>query len=276
MVAEQWSIDELICTCIARQVEDGDVVAQGIATPLVAAGYLLAWHAYASEIYFASAIGQTLCRTGAPLGLANVEALWLGQAMVSVGFVQAAADLLPRITPKEFFRPGQVDQAGNFNNIAFGKDYAHPRLRMPGTGGIPDVTVLMDDIYLYVPRHSRVTFVRELDFLSGLGHNSIRRRGAGPKYLVSDLGAFDYKNGKMRLVSVHPGIAVERVIAKTGFDIQIEEPVKITEPPSTKDLKLLREIIDPLGIRKLELMSGHKRRAELRKILLAEAAQYQD
>jgi len=194
MVAEQWSIDELICTCIARQVEDGDVVAQGIATPLVAAGYLLAWHAYASEIYFASAIGQTLCRTGAPLGLANVEALWLGQAMVSVGFVQAAADLLPRITPKEFFRPGQVDQAGNFNNIAFGKDFAHPRMRMPGTGGIPDVTVFMDNIYLYVPRHSRVTFVRELDFLSGLGHQSIRRRGAGPKYLISDLGAFDYKN----------------------------------------------------------------------------------
>ena len=273
MAAEQWSIDELICTCIARQVEDGDVVAQGIATPLVAAGYLLAWHAYASDIYFASAIGQTLCRTGAPLGLANVEALWLGHAMVSVGFVQAAADLLPRITPKEFFRPGQVDQAGNFNNIAFGKDFAHPRMRMPGTGGIPDVTVLMDNIYLYVPRHSRVTFVRELDFLSGLGHHPIRRRGAGPKYLISDLGAFDYKNGKMRLVSVHPGIAVERVIAKTGFDIEIEEPVKITEPPSAEDLKLLRENIDPLGIRKLELMSGHKRRVELRKILQAEAAQ---
>ncbi len=276
MAADQWSIDELICTCIARQVEDGDVVAQGIATPLVAAGYLLAWHAYASEIYFASAIGQTLCRTGAQLGLANVEALWLGQAMVSVGFVQAAADLLPRITPKEFFRPGQVDQAGNFNNIAFGKDFAHPRMRMPGSGGIPDVTVLMDNIYLYVPRHSRVTFVRELDFLSGLGHQPIRRRGAGPKYLISDLGAFDYKNGKMRLVSVHPGIAVERVIAKTGFDIEIEEPVKITEPPSIEDLKLLRENIDPLGIRKLELMSGHKRRVELRKILQAEAAQFQD
>ncbi len=275
MAAEQWSIDELICTCIARQVEDGDVLAQGIATPLVAAGYLLAWHAYASEIFFASAIGQTLCRTGAPLGLANVEALWLGQAMVSVGFVQAAADLLPRVKPKEFFRPGQVDQAGNFNNIAFGKDFAHPRMRMPGTGGIPDVTVFMDNIYLYVPRHSRVTFVRELDFLSGLGHQPARRRGAGPKYLISDLGAFDYRNGKMRLVSVHPGIDVERVKAKTGFEIEIDETVKITEPPAPDDVKLLREKIDPLGIRKLELMSGHNRRDALRKILMAEATQVQ-
>jgi len=273
VAAEQWSIDELICTCIARQVEDGDVLAQGIATPLVAAGYFLAWHAYASDIYFASAIGQTLCRTGAPLGLANVEALWLGQAMVSVGFVQAATDLLPRIKPKEFFRPGQVDQAGNFNNIAFGKDFTHPRMRMPGAGGIPDVTVFMENIFLYVPRHTRVTFVNELDFLSGLGHQAIRRRGAGPRYLISDLGAFDYKNGKMRLVSVHPGIDVERVKAKTGFEIEIEGPVKITEPPSTEDLKLLREKIDPLGIRKLELMSGHNRRVALRKILQAEATQ---
>ena len=275
MRTDQWSIDELICTCIARQVEDGDILAQGIATPLVASGYLLAWHAYVSDVYFASAIGQTICRTGAPLGLAHVEALWLDKAMVSAGFVQAAADLLPRVRPKEFFRPGQVDQAGNFNNIAFGKDYTHPRMRMPGTGGIPDVTVFMDDIYLYVPRHSRVTFVQELDFLSGLGHQSGRRRGDGPKYLISDLGAFDFKHGKMRLISVHPGVSVDRVIAKTGFEIEFEEPVATTEPPTPEDLRLLREEIDPLGIRKLEFLSGHKRRTALRNILQTESAWYE-
>ncbi len=272
MATEQWSIDELICTCIARQVEDGDVLAQGIATPLVAAGYMLAWHAYASEIYFASAIGQTICRTAAPLGLAHVEALWLDRGMMSVGFVQAAADILPRVKPKEFFRPGQVDQAGNFNNIAFGKNIKHPRLRMPGTGGIPDVTIYMEDIYLYVPRHSRATFVGELDFLSGLGHHPSRRRGSGPKYLITDLGAFDFKNGKMRLITIHPGISIERVKAKTGFEIEIDEHVKITDTPSPDDLRLLREKIDPLGIRKLEFMSGHKRRSALRDILQAETA----
>ena len=37
-----YSVDELICVCISRQVEDGEIVAQGLATPLVAAGYLLA------------------------------------------------------------------------------------------------------------------------------------------------------------------------------------------------------------------------------------------
>src|SRR5205085_7347344 len=131
--------------------------------------------------------GQGLCRDWAPLGVARIEELWLDKALVHAGFVRAVTEVLPRLGPLEFFRPGQVDSAGNFNNIALGKDYRHPRLRLPGTGGIPDVTVFSDAIYLYVPRHSRVTFVPQLDFLSGLGHHPARRHGQGVRYLISDL-----------------------------------------------------------------------------------------
>ncbi len=175
-----YTPDELIVTCIARQIRDGEVVAQGIATPLVAAGYMLARLTHAPNLYFASAIGQSLCREPAPLGLARVEALWLDRAVTRMGFVQAAAELLPRLRPKEFFRPAQIDPAGNFNNLAIGADYRRPLLRLPGAGGIPDVTTFLDGIYLYVPRHSRVTFVEKLDFVSGLGHNPARTRGAQP------------------------------------------------------------------------------------------------
>jgi acyl CoA:acetate/3-ketoacid CoA transferase beta subunit len=266
-----YSIDELICVCISRQVEDGEILAQGLATPLVAAGYLLAWHTHAKNVYFASAIGQTVCREGAPLGISTVESLWLDRAMNSFGFVQAAADLLPRMRPKEFFRPGQVDAAGNFNNIAFGKDYHKPRLRLPGTGGIPDVTVVLDDIYLYVPRHSRVTFVPQLDFLSGMGHNRRRVRGDGARYLVSDLGQFDFANGRMRLTHLHPGVAVERVQAKTGFELEVAADLKVTAQPSSKELDLLRHVIDPYGVRKMETLSGAARRDALRETLRMEA-----
>jgi glutaconate CoA-transferase subunit B len=265
-----FSIDELICACISRQVEDGEIVAQGLATPLVAAGYLLAWHTHASNVYFASAIGQTICREGAPLGVSTVESLWLDRAMNSFGFVQAAADLLPRMRPKEFFRPGQVDPEGNFNNVAFGKDYRRPRLRLPGTGGIPDVTVILDDIYLYVPRHSRVTFVPQLDYLSGLGHASWRNRGSGPRYLVSDLGQFDFANGKMRLTHLHPGVALKRVQAKTGFDLEIAPDLKETQPPTQEEIDLLRNVIDPFGVRKMETLSGAERRRALRETLKME------
>ena len=99
------SADELICACISRQVQDGEVLAQGLATPLVAAGYLLAWHTHAPNVYFASAIGQSICREGAQIGLAFAESLWLDRALTTFGFVSAATDLLPSIKPKEFFRP---------------------------------------------------------------------------------------------------------------------------------------------------------------------------
>jgi glutaconate CoA-transferase subunit B len=276
MTQGDWTIDELISVCISRQVVDGEAVAQGLATPLVAAGYLLAWHTHAPNIFFASAIGQSICQEGAPLALAAVEGLWLDKALNKFGFVQAAADYLPRVRPKEFFRPAQVDKSGNFNNVAFGKDYRKPRMRLPGTGGIPDVTTILSDIYLYVPRHSRVTFVKELDYLSGMGHHPSRRRGAGPQYLITDLGQFDFADGRMRLTHIHPAVSLERVQAKTGFELEIIPMLEETEPPSEEEVRLLREVIDPLGIRKLELMSGPKRREALRVALQLEAAHSHD
>jgi glutaconate CoA-transferase subunit B len=263
----EWTIDELICVCIARQVVDGEGLAQGIATPLVAAGYLLAWHTHAPNLYFASAIGQSICREGAPLGIASIEELWLDKAMDNLGFVHIAADILPRVRPKEFFRPGQVDPQGNSNNIAFGKDYRTPRLRLPGTGGIPDVTNILDDIYLYVPRHSRVTFVKQLDFLSGMGHHPARKKGNGPCYLVSNLGQFDFASGHMRVTHLHPGVNLEHVQAKTGFELEISPQLSTTEPPTEEEVRLLREEIDPLELRKLELMSGPERRQAIRAAL---------
>jgi acyl CoA:acetate/3-ketoacid CoA transferase beta subunit len=270
-----YSADEIMVVCIARQVRDGEIVAQGLATPIVTAGYLLARLTHAPNLYFSSAIGQGVCREPAPLRLLQVEKLWLDRAIRNVGFVRGVADVLPRLRPMEFFRPAQVDTHGNFNNIAFGNDYRMPRLRLPGTGGIPDVTTFIDDIYLYVPRHSRVTFVPQLDFLSGLGHNQARTHGSGPKYLISNLGQFDFNGDdpvhRMRLISYHAGVSTTRIQSKTGFNLVIQDDVQETPPPSEEELRLLRQEIDPYGIRRLELLSGTQRRALLHEIISQES-----
>jgi acyl CoA:acetate/3-ketoacid CoA transferase beta subunit len=267
--------EEILIFCMARQVHDGELVAQGLATPLVAAAYLLARRTHAPNLYFASAIGQGVCREPAPLGLTSIESLWLDNAMTQVGFVRVAADVLPRLRPKEFFRPAQVDAQGNFNNIAFGRKYLEnggrsPRLRLPGSGGIPDVTTFISDIHLYVPRHSRLTFVAAPDVRSGLGHAPERTHGAGPVYLVTDLGQFDFTNGRMRLISYHPGAAIEAIQQRTGFPLEVAPAVSETPLPSTAELRLLREEIDPLGIRNLESASGAARRELLHAIIAAE------
>jgi hypothetical protein len=197
--------------------------------------------------------------------------------MIHFSFVTGACDLLPSYRPKEFFRPGQVDAFGNFNNVFIGGSYEKPRLRLPGSGGIPDVTTFLDDAYLYVPRHGRHTFVPDLDFRSGLGNHPKRVTGSGPRYLISDLGQFDFngKDGIMRLLSLHPGISLRRLTAKTGFEFEIPNSLPITKPPTAHELYLLRDVIDPLGVRQLETLRAAARRDKLRQILKQEASTFE-
>ena len=294
-----YTIDELICVCIARQIEDGEVVAQGIATPLVAAGYILARLTHAPNVAFVSAIGNSICYDWAPLSLSHIEEAWLGRATHILSFAEIAGTVLPTFSPREFFRPAQVDPYGNFNNVVIGdyqalwpfdralrqaQDGAQdrpgsgqaPRLRLPGCGGIADVTVFSPRIYLYVPRHERRAFVERPDFISGIGFlngegaEERQRRGItspGPRYLVSDLGQFDYAHGKMRLILCHPGVSVAEIQAQTGFSLEVAPDVTETPPPTWEQIRLLREEIDPLGVRRLECLSGGKRRAVLREIV---------
>lgn len=267
-----YSVDEMICVCIARQVENGEVLAQGINTPLVMAGFILAQMTHAPDVMFASAIGQSLCREWGQLGVGRIEDFWLGRGLMHVGFITAAADLLPKYHLKEFFRPGQIDAAGNTNNVSIG-NHLRPRMRLPGTGGIPDVTIVSDKVYLYVPRHSPAIFVEKVDYVSGLGHVSGRERGAGPRYLVSDLGEFDWHEGCMRLIRCFPGVDPAHIQRKTGFPLVVSDEIAETPPPSEHELRLLREVIDPLGVRKLETLGGRARKELLRTILAAEGAQ---
>ena len=271
-VATDYTIDELISVCISRQILDGDVWAQGINTPLVSAGLILGKIRHAPKSRFTSAIGQALVQDWGALGISNIEDLWVGKGLIHLGFAIGAADILPKYRPKEFFRPAQVDAAGNFNNIAFGKNYHKPRMRLPGSGGIPDVTPRYDDTFLYVPRHSRVTFAKKIDFISGMGHVKHRRFGSGPHYMITDLGQFDWKNGRMRLVTYHPDVEVDKIKRKTGFELEIAPDLRATTPPDEEDLRLLREDIDPLNTRKLETLGGAARKDLLRQILAQENA----
>ncbi len=267
----QTTRDETMVVCMAHQIKDGELVVQGLATPLVAAAFLLARHTHAPHLYFASAIGQSICRTPAPISLSNIESLWLDRYLTTSTFVRVVAEFLPHLLPKEFFRPAQVDPAGNFNNIAFGKDYNKPRLRLPGSGGIPDLTVSSENVYLYVTRHSRVTFAAHLDFCSGLGCSAARTHGEGPRYLVTDLGQFDFANGRMRLTSYHSWTTPEQVQSRTGFELEIAPDVHPTPEPTAEEVRLLREEIDPLGIRNLEFIGGSDRRQLIHEILRQEA-----
>jgi glutaconate CoA-transferase subunit B len=79
----------------------------------------------------------------------------------------------------------------------------------------------------------------------------------------------------MRLRSYHPGTSIDVIHRKTGFPLDVATDVYETPPPSSEEIRLLQEEIDPLGIRELDRMSGSRRRRKLREIILAEASAYQ-
>ncbi len=269
---------EVMIVAMAREVVDGELLAQGIATPLVACAYQLAKRTHAPGAYIAYAIGNCVSLRTGPVGLAGVERLTLGGALSAWGFATAACEILPLLAPREFFRPAQVDSRGWFNNVCLGP-YERPMLRLPGVGGIPEVTSHSPRVYLYVPRHTKDVFVPALSFASGVGAGAAseveaRRRagitGPGVRKVVTDLCVFDVDAGLLRVASVHPGQTIDAVRDATGFPLRVASPLATTEAPTPTELRLIREEIDPLGTRDLEMLSGRDRIEALRRILAAE------
>ena len=81
---------------------------------------------------------------------------------------------------------------------------------------------------------------------------------------------FDEKTKRMRLASVHPGVDVESVKESTGFELIIPDNVQETNPPTIKEINALREKVDPLNIRKLEILAGEEREELLNEIIQKE------
>jgi acyl CoA:acetate/3-ketoacid CoA transferase beta subunit len=97
--------------------------------------------------------------------------------------------------------------------------------------------------------------------VSGVGHD--RAAALGPassrfhdvRCVISNLGVFDFAtpDRSMRLVSVHPGVPVDEVLAQTGFELVLPSRVPETRLPSDEELRLLRERIDPKGFANREV-----------------------
>lgn len=59
----------------------------------------------------------------------------------------------------------------------------------------------------------------------------------------------------MRLASLHPGVSVEQVREATGFALTVPDEVPYTREPTTRELELIRDVIDPADTRAREV--GH-------------------
>lgn len=155
--------------------------------------------------------------------------------------------------------PAQIDRYGNANLSVIG-DYARPFRQLLGVRGAPGNTVNHPTSY-WIRRHLPRVFVPRVDMVSGIGYDSAHAAGTVAaefldlRWVVTDLAVLDFggPDNCMRLVSVHPGVTVEDVFASTGFELAVDGDVPQTRQPTAAELAMIRDVIDPAGLRYREV-----------------------
>jgi glutaconate CoA-transferase subunit B len=247
-----YSSSELLTINAARLLRDGDVVFVGVGLPNLACN--LARRTHAPDlvmIYEAGVIGAQPARLPLSIGdptlvsgavavcsMYDIFAFYLQRGNVDVGFLGGA----------------QIDRYGNINATVIGS-YDSPKVRLPGSGGSMEIAAWANRCYILTPHQKRrfpekVDFRTSAGFLGGRGEREAARlRGSGPQAVVTDLGILEPDtSGELILTALHPGATAEQAKANTGWDLRAAPDLRLTDPPSQEELRILREELDPQGI----------------------------
>ena len=118
----------------------------------------------------------------------------------------------------------QIDRHANTNNIEVVSP-SGKRIRLPGQGGMADVANMHANFMLYLTRHSPLTLVERVDYVSaarGLLMDEERIAAGyqpGKVQLITNLCLFelDFDSRELVVVSIHPGVTRDEMQAATGF-----------------------------------------------------------
>jgi glutaconate CoA-transferase, subunit B len=258
-MSETYSIPELMAVFLARDLNDGEVLRVGVASPVPEAAVRLA--------HLMHGPNMELVLLGARMNVAHLATIPMpayGWDRRVVRWAESYSDTGHRFDRVKdwanhvFFIGGvQVDAYGNTNLIGIGPNYRRLKFRGPGSVGTPTLSTYVGRYYIVLNNHSPRVLVEKCDYVSAFGWGSggtdARRKlgipGDGPKYCVTPLCVMDFADDsrRMRLKSVHPGISVETVQRETGFELVIPPSIPETEPPSDEELRVLRTRVDLEG-----------------------------
>jgi glutaconate CoA-transferase subunit B len=225
--------EEIQIVVAARRLRDARSVFIGVGRPSTAA--ILCRELYNPGlvlVYESGTIGAKPIRV--PLSIGDGELAETADLIVSVpemfnywiqpGRIQVA-----------FLGAAQVDRFANLNSTVIG-DYAHPKTRLPGAGGAPEIATGCAEVMVVAP-HNKRTLVSQLDFKT--------TSGARTTAVITDLGVLEPAGptGELRLTHVHPGVDPRTVVEATGWDLQAAEELGHTEPPTPGELHALRQLV---------------------------------
>jgi hypothetical protein len=118
----------------------------------------------------------------------------------------------------------------------------------------------MGRLVAYRADHGRRFLTPGVDFVNGAGHEGgpewrSRRQlpGSGLQTIVTSRAVMDWTEDGFAVTSIHDGSSVDEVVDGCGFPLHVREPIDRTPAPPSEALELLRAVIDPHGIRRLEV-----------------------
>lgn len=247
-----FSSSELLTVNAARLLQDGDVVFVGVGLPNLACNLARRTHApNLVMIYEAGVIGAQPARLPLSIGdptlvsgalavcsMYDIFAFYLQRGNVDVGFLGGA----------------QIDRFGNINATVIG-DYAHPKVRLPGSGGSQEIAAWAKRCYVLTPHQKRrfpetVDFRTSAGFLGGRSEREFAQLpGAGPQAVVTDIGILKPdENGELILAALHPGKTIEDAVHNTGWPLRCATDLCVTDLPTQKELHILHKELDKQGI----------------------------
>jgi glutaconate CoA-transferase subunit B len=154
-----------------------------------------------------------------------------------------------------FLSAAQLDRFGNINTTVVGPEYEHPKVRLPGAGGAPEIAASCREVFV-VLRQSRRAFVDQVDFITSLGYGTgaghrqrLGLRGRGPVLVITDLGVLepDPETCELTLTALHPGVDVEAVHAATGWALRVAPTLRTNAPPTNEERAALRDLTGSRG-----------------------------
>ena len=244
----EYTATEIMTIEAARRLRSGMVCFVGIGMPSAAANLARLTHAPEVVLIYESGTigakpdilplsigdGELAEHADTVVSIPEIFRYWLQGGRVDVGFLGAA----------------QVDRFGNINTTVIGGEYAHPKVRLPGAGGAPEIASNARETWIII-KQSKRSFVPQLDFLTSVGHltggDSRARsgaRGAGPTAVITDLGVLtpDAATRELTLTALHPGVTVEQAKAATGWDLKVADSPDRTATPTAYELQVLRDL----------------------------------
>lgn len=247
MSALDYTADEMMVVEAARYLTSDDVCFVGIGLPSTAANLARLLHAPSIKLIYESGTIETR-PTVLPLSIGDGELAETARAVVSVPEIFSYWLQGGRVTIG-FLGAAQVDRFGNLNTTVIGP-YDSPKVRLPGAGGAPEIAACAGETFIMIKQSARA-LVNKLDFISSPGHlegggarSRLGLKGRGPTRLITDLGVMEPhpETREFELSVIYPGVAVEQILAATGWPLRIRDQLMLRDVPTAKQLTTLRDL----------------------------------